>query len=383
VTTYPTERDPAGDPGEAAFDGQDAAPGRALVIGTGLIGGSLGMALRRSGWHVAGVDTDPGVVEAAAALGAIDEVGDDPGADLVVVATPVHRSATIIGDVLTDPRRPTSTIVTDVGSVKASVLAAVDHPRFIGGHPMAGSEQVGIEGADPDLFVGATWVLTPSTTSDPIAYARLRSVVTGLGATVVALTADRHDALVAVVSHVPHLTAVTLMDLAASLAEEQGSLLRLAGSGFRDMTRVAAGRPSIWLDICDDNAPAIVATLDRLIDGLQAMRSRVAARDGASLGDILERAALARRGLATHVPPTAGLAEVRVPVPDRAGVLAEITTLPADLGINVVDFEIVHSLEGAWGVLVLVVGTPDATTLSTALQERGYHPTSISIETPA
>nr|MDA8343238.1 prephenate dehydrogenase/arogenate dehydrogenase family protein [Actinomycetota bacterium] len=298
------------------------------------------------------------------------------------VATPVHRSAAIIRDVLADPRRPSTTVVTDVGSVKASVLAAVDHPRFIGGHPMAGSEQVGIDGADPDLFVGTTWVLTPSTTSDPIAYARLRSVVTGLGATVVALTADRHDALVAVVSHVPHLTAVTLMDLAASLAEEHGSLLRLAGSGFRDMTRVAAGRPSIWLDICADNAPAIVSTLDRLIDGLQAMRSRVAARDGASLGEILDRAALARRGLATHVPPTAGLTEVRVPVPDRAGVLAEITTLPADLGINVVDFEIVHSLEGAWGVLVLVVGSSDAATLSAALQERGYHPTSVSIETP-
>jgi prephenate dehydrogenase len=352
------------------------------VIGTGLIGGSLGMALRRSGWHVAGVDTDPGVVESAVSLGAIDEIGDDPDADLVVVATPVHRSAAIIRDVLADPRRPSTTVVTDVGSVKASVLAAVDHPRFIGGHPMAGSEQVGIDGADPDLFVGATWVLTPSTTSDPIAYARLRSVVTGLGATVVALTADRHDALVAVVSHVPHLTAVTLMDLAASLAEEHGSLLRLAGSGFRDMTRVAAGRPSIWLDICADNAPAIVFTLDRLIDGLQAMRSRVAARDGASLGEILDRAALARRGLATHVPPTAGLTEVRVPVPDRAGVLAEITTLPADLGINVVDFEIVHSLEGAWGVLVLVVGSSDAATLSAALQERGYHPTSVSIETP-
>ncbi|MDA8147245.1 MAG: prephenate dehydrogenase/arogenate dehydrogenase family protein, partial [Actinomycetota bacterium] len=301
MTTCPTERDPTGSPGQAAFDGQDAAPGRALVIGTGLIGGSLGMALRRSGWHVAGVDTDPGVVESAVSLGAIDEIGDDPDADLVVVATPVHRSAAIIRDVLADPRRPSTTVVTDVGSVKASVLAAVDHPRFIGGHPMAGSEQVGIDGADPDLFVGTTWVLTPSTTSDPIAYARLRSVVTGLGATVVALTADRHDALVAVVSHVPHLTAVTLMDLAASLAEEHGSLLRLAGSGFRDMTRVAAGRPSIWLDICADNAPAIVSTLDRLIDGLQAMRSRVAARDGASLGEILDRAALARRGLATHV----------------------------------------------------------------------------------
>ncbi|MDA8147536.1 MAG: hypothetical protein M0Z93_01995, partial [Actinomycetota bacterium] len=99
-------------------------------------------------------------------------------------------------------------------------------------------------------------------------------------------------------------------------------------------------------------------------------------------GEILDRAALARRGLATHVPPTAGLTEVRVPVPDRAGVLAEITTLPADLGINVVDFEIVHSLEGAWGVLVLVVGSSDAATLSAALQERGYHPTSVSIETP-
>ena len=128
-------------------------------------------------------------------------------------------------------------------------------PGFVGGHPMAGSEQVGIDGADPDLFVGATWVLTPTATTDPDAYARLQSVVTSLGAEVLALPPSSTTRLVAMVSHVPHLTAATLMNLADRAAEEHGALLRLAAGGFRDMTRIAAGQPGIWPDVCAENAP--------------------------------------------------------------------------------------------------------------------------------
>jgi prephenate dehydrogenase len=193
-----------------------------------------------------------------------------------------------------------------------------------------------------------------------------------VGADVVALAPAQHDSLVAVVSHVPHLTAATLMALAADLGEEHAALLQLAAGGFRDMTRIAAGQPSIWPDICDDNAQAIVETFDLLIDALVAMRRRVADHDHASLLEILGRAATARRALADDSPRPEGMVEVRVPVPDRIGVIAEITTLATELAVSLFDIEIAHSVEGDRGVLVLVVDGHAAPALLDALTERGY-----------
>ncbi len=264
-------------------------------------------------------------------------------------------------------------MITDVGSVKGPLVAAVHSPRFVGGHPMAGSEQVGVEGASADLFVGATWVLTPTAATDPGAYARLRAVLADLGADVVALDPGEHDSLVAVVSHVPHLTAATLMALAADLGEEHGPLLQLAAGGFRDMTRIAAGQPSIWSDICDDNAEAIVATFDLLIEALGAMRQRVADRDHGSLIAVLERAATARRALSRQAPPPEELAQVRVPVPDQARKRSRRSPCsPPSSGINIYDLEIAHSVEGDRGVLVLVIDAASAPAFAAALAERGH-----------
>jgi prephenate dehydrogenase len=351
-------------------------PGRAMIFGTGLIGGSVGMALMARGWHVSGVDAAPGVATRAVELGALSDQGIDHGADLVVVATPVHAAADIIATIEASPEWNDQVIITDVGSVKGPLVATVDHPSFVGGHPMAGSEQMGVEGASAELFVGATWVLTPTELTDPDVFAQVRSILDDLGANVVALAPAQHDALVAVVSHVPHLTAATLMDLAADLGEEHAALLQLAAGGFRDMTRIAAGQPSIWPDICDDNAEAIVATLDLLIEALRAMRRRVAEHDRDSLVEVLERAASARRALVDHTPRPEGLVEIRIPVPDRTGVLADITTLAAELGVNIFDLEIAHSVDGDRGVLVLVVDTLSAPTLLATLPGRGYRSTS-------
>src|SRR5207248_11766029 len=199
--------------------------------------------------------------------GARDAVGAGPAARLTFVATPVSA---IAGEAAA--AAAAGGIVTDVGSVKGPIVAAVDHPRFVGGHPMAGSEQEGVDGADPELFEGATWVLTPTSATDNAAYLEVRSVVTALGANVVAVDPARHDELVALVSHVPHLTAATLMDLAAEKSEEHATLLRLAAGGFRDMTRIASGHPGIWPDICAENRDAVVAALDRLVGALSEMR---------------------------------------------------------------------------------------------------------------
>jgi prephenate dehydrogenase len=321
---------------------------------------------------VSGTDATPGTAARAVELGALDVEGEDPTADLVVVATPVHVAAEVIARVLAAPDGNPAAVVTDVGSVKGPLVAAVDAPRFVGGHPMAGSEQVGIDGASAELFLGATWVLTPTATTDPAAYAQIRSVLAEFGANVVALDPHEHDRLVAVVSHVPHLTAATLMALAADLGEEHGALLQLAAGGFRDMTRIAAGQPNIWPGICDDNAEAIVATLDLLIEALGAMRRRVADRDLDALLTELERAAAARRALSDRVARPDELVEVRVPVPDRPGTLAEVAVLATELGINIFDVEIAHSVEGDRGVLVVVIDAEAAPTLTAALTTRGH-----------
>jgi prephenate dehydrogenase len=347
---------------------------RAVVVGTGLIGGSIGLALRDQGWHVTGRDLDAARAARALELGALDVVGHDPSAAITFVCTPVSAIAGEARAALAG-----GGVVTDVGGVKGPVVSAVDSPRFVGGHPMAGSEQEGMDGADPCLFDGATWVLTPTVATDAAAYALVRSVVSSLGADVVALAPERHDELVATVSHVPHLAAATLMALAAGGVTERGPMLRLAAGGFRDMTRIAAGHPGIWPDICAENRLAIVGALDRLVAALSSMRDLVAAGDRSGLLSALEQARAARVNLPARVARGAELVEVRVPVPDRPGVLAEITTLLGELNVNIEDLEIAHSAEGERGVLVLVVQEKAAGDTRSALLSRGFHPTTRSL----
>ncbi len=245
---------------------------------------------------------------------------------------------------------------------------------------MAGSEQDGIEGADADLFEGAVWVLTPTGTTDDAAFARLRSVITDLGADVVALAPDHHDALVAVVSHVPHLTAASLMRLADERSTEHRALLRLAAGGFRDMTRIASGHPGIWPDICTENRTAIVDVLDGLLASLTEVRDIVADADRTGLLTLLERARTARANLPSRLTGAGDLCEVRIPVPDRAGVLAEVTTLAGTLDVNIADLEIAHSSEGDRGVLILVVEAGAAERLRAGLLDQGYRPSVTPLE---
>ncbi len=349
--------------------GASEAP-RALIVGTGLIGGSIGLALRKQGWHVTGRDLDGERATRALDAGALVAVGNDPDASLTFICTPVSSVAAEARAVLKH-----GGVVTDVGGVKGPIVTAVDHPMFVGGHPMAGSEQEGMDGADPCLFDGATWVLTPTVTTDAEAYTLVRSVVTSLGADVVALAPERHDELVATVSHVPHLAAATLMGLAAEGAEEHSTLLRLAAGGFRDMTRIAAGHPGIWPDICAENREAIVEALDRLVAALSAMRDLVVLGDRPGLLKALENARAARVNLPARIAHDTALVEMRIPVPDRPGVLAEITTLLGELDVNIEDLEIAHSVEGERGVLVLVVQATAADETRAALFARGFHPT--------
>ena len=343
---------------------------RANIAGLGLIGGSIGLALAERGWHVSGIDVDDTRIERAIAMGALHAGGIDPAADITFVATPVLALADLVKRALVE----TSGVVTDVGSVKSGVAAAITDARFIGGHPMAGSELDGLDGADGSMFEGAVWVLTPTDDTDDTTFSAVAAVIASFGADVVAMAPERHDQVVAVISHVPHLAAATLMGLASDRAEENAALLRLAAGGFRDMTRIASGHPSIWLDICAENRPAITSALDGLIDGLQSMRDVVAADDRTSLHGLLQRAREARANLPVRGTHPSELAELRIPIPDRAGAAAQIFTLAAELGVNVSSFEVVHSVEGNRGVVVVLVDAAAADLYRGGLMARGYRP---------
>ncbi len=363
--------DPRG--ASSADEALAATPSRALVVGVGLIGGSIALALRRAGWVVLGRDASETILSEALDLGVIDDVAPEgavPDVNVTFVATPVGVIAAEVARSLID----TTGLVTDAGSVKSSMLGLMNDARYIGGHPMAGSELEGVAGARADLFEGRTWVLTPVPTTGNDALARIRSIVSSFGAETVFLPPEAHDSMVAVVSHVPHLTAASLMGLASSASDEHRGLLRLAAGGFRDMTRIAAGSPAIWPDICSENAEAITTELGALIDALTELRTIVATDDREQLLAILERARVARVALPARFATADELSEIRVPIADEKGALARVTTLAAVLDVSIVDIEIAHSVEGDDGVLILLIEEENGARLLDGLATAGYRP---------
>jgi prephenate dehydrogenase len=343
----------------------------AHVVGLGLIGSSIALALRDAGWSVTGVDNDETVTNAALVAGVVGGHEPDDDVALVVVATPAGVVAKVARDVLEGSSNE-RLIVTDVAGVKGAIVADVKDPRFLAGHPMAGSELRGISGARPDLFQGCTWVLTPTTDTKPETYTTLHGILRELGANVVAVDADDHDRLVAVASHVPHLLAGALMNEATRVAEQDAVLLQLAAGGFRDMTRVAAGDPSIWPDILFENREAISQSLRALEDRLKSLREALNSDDHAAIATDLTQAAFARRQLPGRALNSENLAYLRVGVSDQPGVLAAVTMAASEMLVNIYDIEIAHGIEGSSGTLLLAVDALLADSFSAALTARGY-----------
>lgn len=343
------------------------------MVGLGLIGSSVALGLRDLGWYVTGTDAAPDREARALELGVIDAIGTDATASFGVVATPVGEIAHTVASLFAGSTNP-ALVVTDVGSVKASVVGAIESPRFVGGHPMAGSEQEGPDGADRDLFAGANWVLTPTTTTDPDAFSTVRSIVAALGAEPLALPPERHDALVALVSHVPHLVAVTLMAVAAERGEEHAVLLRLAAGGFRDMTRIAAGEAAMWPDVFASNTAAILEAFDAVRDQLDVAREIVANGDRDAILALLEYAKDARRNLPQRIARPETVVECRIPLRDRPGELAKVTTILGEAGVNIGDLEMAHSVEGDLGVLIISIEQTEAPVARRVLLANGYRP---------
>jgi prephenate dehydrogenase len=344
---------------------------RAHVVGLGLIGASVALALRDLGWTVSGSDLDESIVSVALATRVIAHTELTPDIELVVVAVPAGAVVSVATAVLETLASP-SLIVTDVAGVKGSIVDRVLDPRFLGGHPMAGSELRGLSGARADLFAGSTWVLTPTDRTSAEAYSVLLGVLREIGANVVAISADDHDRLVAVASHVPHLLAGSLMNEASQVAEQDAVLLQLAAGGFRDMTRVAAGDPSIWPDILFENREAVAQSLASLEARLRGLREALLDDGRDVILDSLLSAASARRQLPGRALSSDDLAYLRVKVSDEPGVLAKVTRAASELLVNIYDIEIAHGIEGVGGTLLLAIDAQQTELFGDALTELGF-----------
>jgi len=343
----------------------------AHVVGLGLIGASLALALRDAHWRVTGDDLDPDVVELALATGVIVSSTPEPDVQLIAIATPAGVVAEVALDYLARFDDP-ALIVTDVAGVKGAIVRDVTASRFVGGHPMAGSELKGLRGARADLFQSCTWVLTPTDSTPADVYGRLHSYLRDIGANVVAVSSADHDRLVALASHVPHLLAGALMNQAADAAREDAVLLQLAAGGFRDMTRIAAGDPAIWPDILFENREAVSASLVALEERLGALRMAVQTRDRAALEESLTSASTARRQLPGRALKSEDMAYLRVLIADRPGSLAHVTMTASEMLVNIYDIEIAHAIEGNKGTLLLAVDAQQAERFMEALRTANF-----------
>jgi prephenate dehydrogenase len=360
------------------------------VIGVGLIGGSFASAVKRlpRAPKVVGIDVDAVALREAMDRGIVDEASladglgaqawlSEGGADLVVLATPARHA---LAWLRTLGERGFDGVVTDVASTKAGVLAAAREAlphaeRFVGGHPMAGSERSGVAASRADLFDGAYWLLTPAEETDPDAYRAVHGLVSSLGARVVSVDAAEHDEAVAIVSHVPHVTAAALVDLAAAHAGERGDLLRLAAGGFKDTTRIAAGSADLWTGICLDNAEALVAGLSELRGVLGEFESSVRGRDADAIRSWLANASAVRSSMpAQWVPATTRMTELTVPMVDKPGVVAEVTSAVSRSGCNIEAIDIDHATEDRALLVLALTDEGDVAALETELVALGYEP---------
>jgi prephenate dehydrogenase len=355
---------------------------RVAIVGTGLIGTSIALAAGRAGVHVTGWDLDPAVSERAAAVGGLrlsatleDAVAD---AELVVVCTPIPQIASAVARVLAIAP---SAIVTDAGSIKAQVVAEVtgsadprDLPRFVPGHPLGGSERSGPEHAAASVVDDIVWVLAPTALSDAVAVERVGAWIARIGARPVRLTPERHDRLVAVVSHLPQVASTSLMGLAATEEAGEPDLLLLAAGGFRDLTRLAASNPRLWSEILLANREQIVAAIDLFVARLGVLRAQIDASEEQEVERTFDEAKRARLRLAAKPTVRAGVAVLQIAIPDEPGALARITTALGAGAVNIEDLQIVHSPEGGRGTVHVTVAAPSAADAVEVLRRSGHDP---------
>ncbi len=337
---------------------------KVAVLGVGLIGGSIGLAAREhvEGVEVVGYGRDPGRLERARELGAIDVVAGSldealEDAALCFACAPVGALPGQVRDALAVAGP--DTVVSDVGSTKGDLMRAVDDPRLVGGHPIAGAETAGVEHARADLFQGALWYLTPHASSQGLLYERLHRFVIDLGARPVAVDPDTHDRLVAVFSHLPHVLANMLVNQAGARLRDQGDALRHVGPSFRDATRVAGANTAIWADIYLSNREAIVEEIRAFGAELEAVAGRLESGEG--VPEWNDRAREDRRLLLEAEVPGGPVHELRLTVPNRPGIVAQVALELGRSGVNIVDMALAPAADMRTGAMTLwLAGDEDA-----------------------
>ncbi len=346
--------------------------GPVLVVGAGLLGTSIGLALRRRGVDVALRDVNPENVRIATTIGAANVEASSVEPQLVVVAVPPDHLAPEVVAAL----RGTDAAVTDVGSVKSAPLAAVrdlapdDVARYVGSHPMAGSERSGPFAASESMFDGRPWAVTPHEDADPDVVALVTELTRVCGAAPVTFSPEEHDQAVARTSHLPHLLAAMA---AGRLTDAPAEHLALSGQGVRDVTRIAAGDPGLWQQILTANTAALTVLLSAVRDDVDTLLTALAEGDRPRLAGILDRGVAGTAVIpGKHGGPSRSETTLFVAVPDHPGELARLLADAGDIGVNVEDLRIDHDPSREYGLVELTVATDHADHLLSSLEDRGW-----------
>jgi prephenate dehydrogenase len=355
------------------------------VIGLGLIGGSLALSLKNlnKNFVITGYDIEEESMNIAKYRNIINNIAGNYreavlNADLIIIATPISNIIEVMTNIKGYLKK--NVIITDVGSAKEKIVEKADKilPKnsfFIGGHPMAGSENAGVLSATPDLFRNAFYILTPTraTISEPLV--TLHSLFTGIGAKVITMNPKEHDINVALISHLPHVLSTSLVDMIDDKQRDLKNLFKLCAGGFRDMTRIAAANTKMWLDISLENRDELIESIDSYMEYLKNFKDNLKKGNSSFIKKHYIKAQKARINLPKYVEKDISkLYELRVSIPDKAGVLSEITLAISSHGINIEDISIFHSTEFSGGGIlkVLIQGEDAVKTAKNAVEKSGY-----------
>jgi prephenate dehydrogenase len=351
---------------------------RVAILGVGLIGGSIGLAANENveDAEVVGFGRSPDKLERARELGAIDVAAGSleealEGADACFACGPVGVLPGQVREALAGAAP--DCVVTDVGSTKRNVVESTDDERFIGGHPVAGAETSGVEHARADLFQGAVWYLTPGERSSGLLYERLHRLLASFGARPVAIDAKLHDWILAGVSHLPHVLANVLVSLAGDQLNAEGEPLPRVGPSFRDTTRVAGASAAIWSDIFLANRDALLGQLREFGRSLEEVERWLAGGDRDALDRWIAHAAESRRRLLEADLEGGSVHELRMTVPNRPGIVAQVALALGKGDVNIVDMALAPAPDMQSGAMTLwIAGDAQAARAADLIGELGF-----------
>ena len=334
------------------------------IIGLGLIGGSLGLAVKRNPLvHVTGFDSSPETMKEAYRRGIIDSIPPSledacRNADIIIFATPVNTTIQLMREAALWELKKDA-ILTDTGSTKGSIMEAASPLikkgiTYIGGHPMAGSHKSGISAAKEHLLENAYYILTPESKTEESAIERLRHLLEPTKAKVVVLHADEHDRMTSIVSHFPHLVASSLVRMLSSQQSVQPFVNKLAAGGFRDITRIASADPVMWRDITTQNRVELLKQLDGWLDEMGSVREMLIHNDPTRIYNYFSDAKKFRDDLPITSQGALYMTyDLHIDIPDHPGIISEITKILADERISLTNIRIVETRTDVFGILVI------------------------------